>query len=90
MKALLHLSSQRLIRLYFEAYRRMAKGDHRKPEGYDWRTVRETKPGWYRALRTIIAAAKWKERLEKRQQRRLEDQAWHAGEILSWLHAHGL
>jgi hypothetical protein len=90
MKALLHLPSQRLISLYFQAYRRMAKADGVScKHSYDWATVRIEKPGWYRALRTIIAAAKWKERQEKRQQRLIEDQAWHAGEILSWLHACG-
>ncbi len=67
----------------------MAEQDGRKPDGYDWKTVRREKPGWYRALRVIIAAAKWKERAELRRKRREEDASWKAGEILSWLHAHG-
>lgn len=90
MKHLLHLPSARLVKLYHQAYARMAEGDDRQPFGYDWRTVRLTKPGWYRALRTIIAAAKWKERQELRAARRKEDQAWAAAEVVASLRHYGL
>lgn len=50
------LTTTQLERLYDKAYRRMSAGDGYQPFGYDWVTLRITKPGWYRVLRDIQAA----------------------------------
>ena len=52
---LAHLKHTQTFRLYNRAYERMARGDGYQPWGFDWPTIRLTKPGWYRALKIIIA-----------------------------------
>lgn len=45
------LSLPQLERLYNRAYVRMSAGDGYQPYGYDWVTLRITKPGWHQTLR---------------------------------------
>lgn len=56
------LTSTQLERLFNKAYKRMAHGDGYQPYGYDWNTIRLTKPGWYHTLQTIRAA--WDARMD--------------------------
>jgi len=43
----------RTARLYNKAHARMSRGDGYQPFGYDMPTLRTTKPGWAKTLRTI-------------------------------------
>lgn len=52
------MSRTQLERLYRRAYERMAREDGYQPYGYDWRTLRITKPGWVTALERILVAIK--------------------------------
>jgi hypothetical protein len=54
------LTDDQLVRLFWRAWRRMTEGDGYQPFGYDWRTLRITKPSWFPVIRTL------QDELEKR------------------------
>lgn len=51
-----HLTLTQLERLYRNAYTRMSAGDGYQPYGYDWITLRLTRPGWHATLKSIALA----------------------------------
>lgn len=53
----MYLESCNLIqleRLYRKAYHKMTERDGYQPFGYDWITLKITRPGWYSLLRHLL------------------------------------
>ncbi len=49
------MTDKQKARLYRRAYDRMREGDGYQMFGYDWITLKLTKPGWYQTLKLILA-----------------------------------
>lgn len=50
------LTPKQSARLYTKAFAHMSRYDGYQPYGYDWVTMRMTRPAWYETLKSISAA----------------------------------